>query len=217
MAAQGLNAVRVYTIPPGWLLDLALRHGLRVMVGLPWEQHVAFLESEAVAASIEARVRAGVLIVRLPSRRARYSIGNEIPRLDRALVRPRPDRAVPAAALPGGEERGSGRPGHLRQLSLDRIPESSFPRFRLLQRLPRIPGGAGIVYRAPSGPRRRPAAGDGRDRPPQPAQRARGAGGGARMADPHGLSRRAAPARSRSRGPTSGIAAGSRSWTGTSA
>src|SRR5215212_9670789 len=39
MAAASINAVRVYTVPPTWLLDLASRYGLRVMVGLPWEQH----------------------------------------------------------------------------------------------------------------------------------------------------------------------------------
>src|SRR5437868_2164355 len=44
MAANGINAVRTYTVPPRWLLDTAQRHGLRVMVGLPWEQHVAFLD-----------------------------------------------------------------------------------------------------------------------------------------------------------------------------
>jgi hypothetical protein len=40
MADSGLNAIRTYTVPPRWLLDAAQRHGLRVMVGLPWEQHV---------------------------------------------------------------------------------------------------------------------------------------------------------------------------------
>lgn len=49
MAANGINAVRTYTVPPRWLLDVALRRGLRVMVGLPWEQHVAFLEERARA------------------------------------------------------------------------------------------------------------------------------------------------------------------------
>src|SRR5439155_16729923 len=34
MAANGLNAVRTYTMPPSWLLDIAQRHGLRVMLGL---------------------------------------------------------------------------------------------------------------------------------------------------------------------------------------
>ena len=44
MEAAGFNAVRLYTAPPRWLLDTALQHGLRVMIGLAWEQHVAFLD-----------------------------------------------------------------------------------------------------------------------------------------------------------------------------
>src|SRR5919108_4058806 len=56
MASAGINAVRVYTPPPRWLLDLAQRHGLLVMIGIPWEQHVAFLDTERVG-SIERRVR----------------------------------------------------------------------------------------------------------------------------------------------------------------
>src|SRR5690242_3618201 len=32
-----------YTVPPQRLLDLALWNSLRVLVRLPWEQHVAFL------------------------------------------------------------------------------------------------------------------------------------------------------------------------------
>ena len=79
MSAQGINAVRVYTVPPRWLLDLALRQGLRVMVGLPWEQHVAFLESAATAAAIEARVRAGVRSCAGHPAVLCYAIGNEIP------------------------------------------------------------------------------------------------------------------------------------------
>src|SRR5213594_1599875 len=43
MAACGVNAVRVYTVPPPWLLDSAWRHGLRVMVGLPVERYVGLL------------------------------------------------------------------------------------------------------------------------------------------------------------------------------
>ena len=46
MAENGLNAVRTYTVPPRWLLDTAQRHGLRVMVGLPWEQHITFLDDK---------------------------------------------------------------------------------------------------------------------------------------------------------------------------
>ena len=36
MVASGINSIRTYTVPPGWLLDLALQTGLRVMVGIPW-------------------------------------------------------------------------------------------------------------------------------------------------------------------------------------
>jgi O-antigen biosynthesis protein len=52
MAANGLNAVRTYTAPPRWLLDAARRHGLYVMVGLPWEQHIIFLDDRRRANSI---------------------------------------------------------------------------------------------------------------------------------------------------------------------
>jgi GT2 family glycosyltransferase len=79
MAANGLNAVRTYTVPPDWLLDTALAHGLWVMVGLAWEQHVDFLESRARARSIEDRVRAGVAACAAHPAILCYAIGNEIP------------------------------------------------------------------------------------------------------------------------------------------
>ncbi|PYS45807.1 MAG: glycosyl transferase, partial [Acidobacteria bacterium] len=59
IAANGMNAIRTYTAPPRWLLDAAQGCGLRVMVGLPWEQHVAFLEDKKRQRSIENAVRAG--------------------------------------------------------------------------------------------------------------------------------------------------------------
>src|SRR5258708_28988291 len=79
MASNGLNAVRTYTVPPRWFLDAAQQYGLYVMVGLPWEQHVAFLDNKEQARSIEERVGKG--------ERARaghpavlcHAIGNENP------------------------------------------------------------------------------------------------------------------------------------------
>jgi len=79
MAAAGLNAVRTYTVPPRWLLDLALQHGLYVMVGLPWEQHVTFLDDTGRARSIEQRVREGVRACAGHPAVLCYTIGNEIP------------------------------------------------------------------------------------------------------------------------------------------
>lgn len=79
MAANGLNAVRTYTVPPRWLLDAAQRQGLYVMVGLPWEQHIAFLDDPKRAAVIEARLRAMVRVCAGHPALLCYAIGNEIP------------------------------------------------------------------------------------------------------------------------------------------
>lgn len=79
MAAHGINAVRTYTVPPRWLLDIAQRHRLWVMVGLPWEQHITFLDDRARMDSIEARVRAGVRVCAEHPALLCYTIGNEIP------------------------------------------------------------------------------------------------------------------------------------------
>jgi len=79
MAACGINAVRTYTVPPRWLLDLARAHGLRVMVGIPWEQHIAFLSDKKRMDSIEQRVRDGVKACGRHPAVLCYAIGNEIP------------------------------------------------------------------------------------------------------------------------------------------
>jgi hypothetical protein len=55
MAGFGINTVRTYTPPGPALLDEAARNGLRVMVGLPWSQHVAFLDDRRLARSIRRR------------------------------------------------------------------------------------------------------------------------------------------------------------------
>ena len=79
MAENGINAVRTYTVPPRWLLDTAHRHGLRVMVGLPWEQHVTFLDDKRRAQAIENSVRAGIRACAGHPAVLCYVIGNEIP------------------------------------------------------------------------------------------------------------------------------------------
>ena len=77
--ANGFNAVRTYTVPPRWLLDVACRYGLRVLVGLPWEQHVAFLDDRIRRGSIERRVGAGVRSCAGHPAVLAYAVGNEIP------------------------------------------------------------------------------------------------------------------------------------------
>jgi GT2 family glycosyltransferase len=78
MAACGINAVRVYSAPERWLLDLAQLHGLHVMAGIPWEQHIAFLDTGA-ANGIEQAVREAIRPLAGHPAVLCYSIGNEIP------------------------------------------------------------------------------------------------------------------------------------------
>jgi glycosyltransferase involved in cell wall biosynthesis len=79
IAAAGMNTVRTYTAPPAWLLDLALEQGLRVMVGLAWEQHVAFLDDRLLVKDIERRVRESVRACNRHPAILCYALGNEIP------------------------------------------------------------------------------------------------------------------------------------------
>jgi O-antigen biosynthesis protein len=79
MVAAGVNTVRTYLAPPLWMLDAAHDVGLRVMVGLAWEQHVAFLEEPHRAREIAARVARQVRDCEAHPAILCYAIGNEIP------------------------------------------------------------------------------------------------------------------------------------------
>jgi O-antigen biosynthesis protein len=79
MATMGANTLRVFTVPPVWLLDVAAAHGLRVLVGIPWSQHITFLENKTVQDEIRRSVLAGVRSCRRHTAVFAYVIGNEIP------------------------------------------------------------------------------------------------------------------------------------------
>jgi glycosyltransferase involved in cell wall biosynthesis len=79
MRRHGINAVRIYTQPPRWLLELAEQEGLRVLIGLPWEQHVTFLSERGQARDIEQRLCKGVRECAGHPALLGYAIGNEIP------------------------------------------------------------------------------------------------------------------------------------------
>ena len=79
MAANEINTIRTYTVPSGAVLDAAQRHGLRVMVGLPWEQHVAFLDDASQASQIERQMREFVGECAAHPAILCYAVGNEIP------------------------------------------------------------------------------------------------------------------------------------------
>ena len=79
MAEAGINTVRVFTVPPVWLLDAAEQAGLRLLVGLPWSQHIAFLDSTGIQRQIRDEIIAGVRGCRRHPAVFAYLIGNEIP------------------------------------------------------------------------------------------------------------------------------------------
>src|SRR5438128_2631431 len=83
MAANGINAVRIpHTTPPRALLDIASRHGLRVMVGLSAEQYIGYLIDRAPGApDVEALIRNRVRACAGHPALLCYALGNEIPAL----------------------------------------------------------------------------------------------------------------------------------------
>ena len=79
MARSGFNTVRTYTVPSLALLDQAAHHGLRVMIGLPWSQHVAFLDDARLTRDIRREVTAHVRMLGSHPAALLFAVGNEIP------------------------------------------------------------------------------------------------------------------------------------------
>lgn len=79
MAECGINMVRTYTTPSREILDEAARHGLRMMIGVPWTQHVAFLGDRKLTRSIREDVTARVAALADHPAALLFAIGNEIP------------------------------------------------------------------------------------------------------------------------------------------
>ena len=79
MAELGINTVRTYTAPRRDLLDAAAAEGLRVMVGLPWSQHVAFLDDRSLKRTIRRELTAKVAELGDHPAVLTFALGNEIP------------------------------------------------------------------------------------------------------------------------------------------
>ena len=79
MAEAGLNTVRTYTVPSEGVLDQAARHGLKVMAGIPWTQHVAFLDDAALLRQIRRDAAASVRALASHPAALLFAVGNEIP------------------------------------------------------------------------------------------------------------------------------------------
>src|SRR6266516_6898326 len=57
MSANGVNAVRTYTAPPHWVLEIALKCNLRVLVGMQGDRHYAFFHENKMVREIRKQVR----------------------------------------------------------------------------------------------------------------------------------------------------------------
>jgi GT2 family glycosyltransferase len=79
MADLGVNCVRTFTPPPKWLLERARSHGLRLIVGMPWAQHISFLDSTRTQAQIRQSIAQTVAACEREPAVFAYLVGNEIP------------------------------------------------------------------------------------------------------------------------------------------
>jgi O-antigen biosynthesis protein len=79
MQELGVNLIRVYHVPPRWLLDCAAEHGLRVLISIPWTQHVEFLNSGSLKRQIVSVIRAAVSKNKGHPAIFGYFVGNEVP------------------------------------------------------------------------------------------------------------------------------------------
>ena len=79
MTELGANCLRLFTPPPRWLLDLAAERNLWVLVGIPWAEHICFLDSEEISDSVRRTVTDVVEACRDHPAVGAFLVGNEIP------------------------------------------------------------------------------------------------------------------------------------------
>ena len=79
MQEFGVNLLRIYHIPPKWFLDLAREFGLRVLISIPWAEHIEFLNNRRMKRQIIETIREGVARNKGHEAIFGYYVGNEIP------------------------------------------------------------------------------------------------------------------------------------------
>lgn len=73
------NTVRIYTVPPRWLLDLAQAQGLKLLVDVPWWKNGCFLDSAETRAIARKAVSDAVAACAHHPAVFAFSVVNEIP------------------------------------------------------------------------------------------------------------------------------------------
>jgi len=79
MREAGFNLVRIYYVPPKWFLDACAASGIRVMVTIPWAEHIEFLRDKKIRREVVRAVRDGVKQNAGHPAIFGYLVGNEIP------------------------------------------------------------------------------------------------------------------------------------------
>ncbi len=75
----GANVLRLYHAPPHWLLDLADRYQLKLLVDVPWPTHLCFLDSRTHRHQARESVRRAATGCRGHPALFALSVANEIP------------------------------------------------------------------------------------------------------------------------------------------
>ncbi|MBL9178677.1 MAG: glycosyltransferase [Verrucomicrobiaceae bacterium] len=84
IASSGFNTVRIYELPTQAVLRAAESNGLRLIIGIPWAEHVDFLADRALLRGIEKRVAEATATLCAHACVAAFLVGNEI---EKTLVR----------------------------------------------------------------------------------------------------------------------------------
>jgi len=79
MCEMGVNLLRIYHIPPRWFLDLCREFRLRVLISIPWAEHIEFLNHRRMRRQVVETIRAGVARNKGHEAIFGYLVGNEIP------------------------------------------------------------------------------------------------------------------------------------------
>jgi GT2 family glycosyltransferase len=75
----GANLLRLYDVPPRWFLDLAAAHDLLLLIDIPWNTHLCFLDSRSQRDRVREAVRRAVELMAQHPAVFAYSVANEIP------------------------------------------------------------------------------------------------------------------------------------------
>ncbi len=79
MRGAGINTILTYTVPPLYLIDQAEKHGIRVIVTIPWMEYVCFLDQPGLRREIRLQVKNGVASCHRHPSVLMYCVGKEIP------------------------------------------------------------------------------------------------------------------------------------------